>query len=316
MQKQSQQDFLELRINRDFGEIITTYFDFLKQNLKKFVNVFLAYNGIFLIGILIVSYLLVSGFIGLITYQNNRFLPGASDTSEAYIFYFIAGGILYFVLMIILAVLNYSLSSSYLITYELNKGNHFDKKEVWNFLKPKLGSILLFILFLFLIYIGLSIISFVLLIIPFLGMLAYYVVLFYALAWFGVSFTVMLRDNKGVTEAFGEGWNLVAKNFWKSVGVNFVIGLLNGVFIVLILIIPSVIVGIYSFHVVENDVDVSVGIIPTIIYTLGTCALLIVLIFSQCLSQFVNGILYYSLHEKTYNTYTRDKIDQIGSLGE
>ena len=32
--------FLELRINRDFGDILTTYFEFLKQNIKKFTNVF------------------------------------------------------------------------------------------------------------------------------------------------------------------------------------------------------------------------------------------------------------------------------------
>lgn len=59
------QKYIELKINRDFGDMITTYFEFLKQNLKKFTNVFLSYNGIFLIGLLLVSYLLVSGAIGL-----------------------------------------------------------------------------------------------------------------------------------------------------------------------------------------------------------------------------------------------------------
>jgi hypothetical protein len=79
------------------------------------------------------------------------------------------------------------------------------------------------------------------------------------------------------------------------------------------MIIPGVIVGLYTFHVVENNVDVDAGIIPTVIYTLGTCLILIVGVFGQCLSQFVNGILYYSLHEKAYNTNTRSKIAQIGN---
>ena len=65
-----QKKYIELRINRDFGDIITTYFDFFKQNIKKFTNVFVSYNGIFLIGLLIASYLLVSGFIGLIAYDS------------------------------------------------------------------------------------------------------------------------------------------------------------------------------------------------------------------------------------------------------
>jgi len=61
MQTKDQEKYIELRVDRDFGDIISTYFDFFKQNLKKFTNVFLSYNGIFLIGLLIVSYLLVSG---------------------------------------------------------------------------------------------------------------------------------------------------------------------------------------------------------------------------------------------------------------
>ena len=80
----------------------------------------------------------------------------------------------------------------------------------------------------------------------------------------------------------------------------------------IILVIPSILIGIYTFHVVENDVDVSTSIISTIIYTLGLCALLIIMVYAQCLSQFVNGILYYALHEKTYNLNTRSKIEQIG----
>jgi len=316
MQNKPQSNFLELRINRDFGDIITTYFEFLKQNLKKFTNVFLSYNGIFLIGLLVVSYLLVSGFIGMITYQNNRFSGGISNSDETYIAYFIGGGILYVIILLILAVLNYSLAGGYLVQYENYKGNNFDKKDVWNFVKQRLGSVLLFVLMLILIYFGFGLVSFVLLLIPFLGMLAYYVLLFFILAWFGVAFQCLFREQKGVTEALGEGWNLVVKNFWKSVGVNFILGLLNGILLFIMLVIPGVIVGIYSFHVVENDVDITASVVPTIIYTLGTCMMLILFIYNQCLSQFVNGILYYSLHEKTYNTYTRSKIDQIGSLGE
>ncbi len=316
MQDQPQNKFIELKVNRDFGDIITTYFDFLKQNLKKFTTIFLSYNGIFLIGLLIVSYLLVSGFIGMVTYQKNSALGGVSNGDESYIMYLIIGGVLYFIIFLMVALLNYSLAGSYMIKYETLKGNLFDKKEVWDFFKQRLGSIFLYILMLILIYIGVSIVGFILLIIPFLGIFAYYILIFFVLAWFGVSFFAMLQENKGVTEAFGEGWNLVYKNFWKSVGVNFILGLLNGILVLIVMIIPGVLVGIYTFHVVENSVDVGASIIPTIIYTLGTCMFLIVAVYGQCLSQFVNGILYYSLHEKTYNTNTRSKIEQIGNLDQ
>ena len=89
-------------------------------------------------------------------------------------------------------------------------------------------------------------------------------------------------------------------------------GLLLGILLMLALIIPGIIIGVYTFHVIENNVDYSQSIVSTIVYTLGTCFILIIAVYGQCLSQFVNGILYYALHEKTYNENTRASIDQIG----
>ena len=309
--------YIELKINRDFGDMITTYFEFLKQNLKKFTNVFLSYNGIFLIGLLIVSYLLVSGAIGLISSSYDGQGASAGLTmGEKYYIYLIVGGILFFIIFIIVAMLNYSLAAAYMIKYEETKGLLFDKSEVWNFFKQKIGSIFVFIILLIGIYLGVSIVGILLAIIPLVGIFAYYILIFFVLAWFGVSFFCMLQENKDVTEAFGEGWNLVTKSFWKSVGVNFVLGLLNGILFFIVLIVPGIILGLYTFHVVQNDVDVSVSIVPTIVYTLGTCIILITSVYSQCLSQFVNGILYYGLHEKMYNANTRSKIDEIGNPGQ
>ena len=86
--------YIPLRVNREFGDIITTYFDFFKQNIKKFTNVFLSYNGVFLIGLLIASYLLVSGFIGFIAYENSYSFGGTrEELDEKYIIFMVAGGI-------------------------------------------------------------------------------------------------------------------------------------------------------------------------------------------------------------------------------
>jgi len=307
-------NYIPLRINRDFGDIITTYFDFFKQNIKKFTNVFLSYNGIFLIGLLIASYLLVSGFIGFIAYENSYSFGGSrGDLDEKYTIFMIVGGILFFLIFIMVMVLNYSLASAYMISYEDKKGNTFEKKVVWQFIKGQFGSIFVFILLMIPIYIAFIIASFIFAIIPFIGMLAQYILQFFINSWLGVSFYDMLQNKKGVTEGLGEGWNLVTKNFWKSVGVNFVLGLLLGILIFIALIVPGIIIGIYTFHVVENNVDYTTSIVSTIIYTLGTALVLIIALYGQCLSQFANGILYYALHEKTYNIYTRSKIDQIGN---
>ncbi|MEP4948494.1 MAG: hypothetical protein ABJU26_13225, partial [Flavobacteriaceae bacterium] len=282
-----------------------------------FTNVFISYNGIFLIGLLITSYLLVSGFVGLIAAEGGFSGNGlGQDNADTYWVYIISGGVLFFVIFIFVAGLNFSLSTSYLVKYEQSKGLGFDKKEVWNLTKNKFGNTVVFILLLFPIYGVFFVIVLITAFIPLIGLFAQYILQFSLAAWIGVSFFSMLEQDKGVTDAFGEGWKLVSKNFWKSVGVNFILGLLNGLLFFILLIIPGVIIGLYTFHVVQNDVDVTTSVVPTIVYTLGLCLLLILSIYAQCLSQIVNGILFYTLHEKAYNDNTRSKIEQIGQTDQ
>ena len=305
--------YIPLRINRDFGDIITTYFDFFKQNIRKFTHVFLSYNGIFLIGLLIVSYLLVSGFMGVIAYENSGSFGVAREPMDEKYFVLIGvGGILFVLILLAVAVLNYGLASSYMISYEELQSNAFDKKIVWNRIQQQFGNILLFILMLVPVYLLFLIVAVIFAFIPLVGLFVQYVLQYFLAAWLGVSFYDMLQNKKGVMESLGEGWNLVTGNFWKSVGVNFILGLLIGILMLVTFTIPGVIIGVYTFHVVQNNVDYLNSIVAIIVYTLGTCAVLIIMVYGQCLSQFVNGILYYALHEKTYNINTRKKIDQIG----
>ncbi|MEO1484615.1 MAG: hypothetical protein AAFU57_02635 [Bacteroidota bacterium] len=304
--------YFELRINRDFGEILSVYFDFLKQNIKRFTNIFLNYNGIFIVGLLVTSYLMVSGFVGLIASENN-YLPGnTAPDFDNYLLYVGAGAMLFFFIFLIAASLNFSISSAYMIQYELKKGEPIDKKEVWNLVKARGGSIIGFILLLIPIYLVFMVAVVIFAFIPLLGLIAQYIIQFFLAAWIGVSFYSMLSENKGVVDAFQEGWTLVKKSFWKSVGVNFVLGILNGLLFFIILLIPGVIVGIYTFHVVDSNIDVTESIVSMIVYTLALCILLVLSAYAQCLSQFVNGILFYALHEKEYNVNTRSKIEEIG----
>nr|WP_298997762.1 hypothetical protein [uncultured Allomuricauda sp.] len=304
--------YLELRINRDFGDILSVYFDFLKQNIKTFTNVFLRYNGIFIIGLLITSYLLVSGFVGLIAADGLYGNGSGTVSEEDYLVYLFSGMGVFFLIFLVVAALNFSISSAYLVKYDEVKGNHFDKKEVWNLFKDRLGSILLFIVILVPIYLVFIVVVLITAFIPLAGIFIQYVLQFFLAAWVGVSFFCMLTEKKGVMDAFGEGWSLVINNFWKSIGVNFILGLLNGLLFFIIMVIPGVIIGIYTFHVVENNVDVTGSVISMVIYTLALCLVLVASVYAQCLSQFVNGILYYALHEKTYNVNTRSKIEEIG----
>lgn len=306
------EDYIELKQRRDLGDIINTYFDFLKQNSKSFTNIFISYNGILLLVLLGVSYLLVTGFIGLYSLENGF---GNSTENENYI-YLGAGGVLFLCSFLVVGALNYSLASSYIINYDTEKQVVQDKRNVWLFVKNNVGKIIVFILFLALIYFAFMIVTIILAFIPLLGMLAQYGIQFTITGWLGLSFMVLLKENKSVTDAFGEGWQLLMSNFWKCVLVNFIMGILLGIIILLMFVVPGVISGLYTYHAVSTEANIAASAMSKIIYTISLFLALVIFSYSHALTQFVNGILYFSLHEEKYNTFTRDKINQIGASEE
>jgi hypothetical protein len=299
-----QQQKIELRQSRDLGDLITIYFDFLKLNFKNFTSIFITYNGLFILAFLLISYMLVTGFMGM---------ASSSPDNQTDTFLIGAGVVLFFIVFIIVSALNYSLASAYAIQYVNTPAEEpVEKTTVWKRITNNIGSIIAFILFLMLIYTVFMILSIILAFIPILGTLVQYVISFGISSWFGISFMVMLQEKKGVIDSFYEGWDLVKNNFWTCVGTNLVIGLLVGVLILLILTIPGILIGIYTFHAVQTDFEIVQSVPAKIIYTLGLTFFLLALAFSQALSQFINSILYFSLHEKTYNQLTRAKIEEIG----
>ncbi|MGO3184033.1 MAG: hypothetical protein ACTIJ9_14500 [Aequorivita sp.] len=304
-----QKKYIPLKRQRDVGEMITTYFDFLKKNFKPFLNIFISYNGLFILGFLGVSYLLVTGFIGAFVATPTF---GISNDTTSYQIYFGAGLVGFFILFIITAVLNYSLAAVYMIQYEQNKGAKVEKINVWKVVRQNLGKIILFIILLMLMYLVIMIVGAVISFIPVLGTFAYYILILAYTSWMGLSFMSMINDNKEVTEAFGEGWNLLKKYFWKSVLSNLVIGMLLGILMMVVLMIPGVLIGVYAFHSLDTGVDLANSPMANVVWTLALSLVLILYTINQSLAQFVNGILYYSLHEETYNEATRERIDKIG----
>ena len=306
-----QNDHIELKQRRDLGDTINIYFDFFKKNLKPFLNIFISYNGIFIIGFLGVSYLLVTGFVGL--FQESQFgaTSGAEEMESA--LYLGMGGLGFVLLFLVTAILNYSLAASYMIIYEKNESPTVEKKKVWALISNNLGKIIVFILLLIVIYIGVFVAGLIISIIPFVGTIVYYILMLGFTAWMGFSFMAMLYENREVTDALSEGFRLIKAHFWKSILVNLVIGLLLGLLMLIVLMIPGVLIGVYAFHSIENGVDLANSAFAKVIWTLATTVLLILYSFNQSLAQFINGILYFSLHEETYNQNTRSRIDQIGA---
>lgn len=301
------ENYIELRTRSTFGDIINTYFLFLKQNFKAYTNLYLRYNAISIILTLVSSYLLVTGFMGLAS-RDFRFGMGNNIATDNY---FIAGVIILALIVFVTSLINYSFSSAYVAQYVNNNGV-IESKNIWKSILKNLGTIIVFILIGGLLYLVYIMISAVLAFIPLLGMLIQYGLSFSMTAIFGLTFMSIFSTNKGFSEALSEGFSFTFSNFWRIVLFGLVIGILNLMISMLIISIPSVIIGIYVYFSVESNVDIATSTFSTLVFTLGFAAFLLSFIYTQALSQLSYGILYYNLYEVKYNVFLQKKIDQIG----
>jgi uncharacterized protein involved in cysteine biosynthesis len=307
------QQYIEPRLRRDFGGIITAYFKFLKLNMAGIFRSFIAYNGIFIALFLVTSYMLVIGFTDMVAYQMS-IISGASGqdsfTSAAMVGF---GMMLFLVIFLIASMFNYGLSSSYMSIYENQKINNIDRKLVWRKTVKILAGLILFALAAILLYIGYFIVQLILAFIPIIGTIASLIIGFAFNAVLSMSiFSYVHNKDKNVFDAIGEGFSLIFVNIWRAIGVNFVLGLLIQFGLYAVAIAPAVVTGIVIYHSVEESGGITESILSQFMLVISLSLLCVLAMFSQVLSQTVNSFLYFNLHETKYNTYLQSRISRLG----
>ena len=299
--------YIEFRNRNAFGDIINSYFLFLKYNFKKYTALYLRYNALSIILLITASYLLVTGFMGLVS-RDFRF--GMNNDGEHTI-YLIVGAIVLVLILFITALINYSFSSAYLANY-VNYEGEFESKTVWQKIRTNLGTILIFIVLGAGLYFGYLIVSIIFAFIPIIGMLIQYGLSFLLTAFFGLSFMSIFSTDKNISEALSEGWSFTFSSLGKVILYGLVIGILNLMITMLIISIPGFIIAIYVYFSIESHVDLITSVFANVVFTLGFAMFILAFIYSQALSQVAYGVLYYNIYEETNNEFLRSKIDQIG----
>jgi hypothetical protein len=299
--------YIEFRNRNAFGDIINSYFLFLKYNFKKYTSLYLRYNALSIILLITASYLLVTGFMGL---ASRDFRFGMNNDGEHTI-YLIVGAIVLVLILFITALINYSFSSAYVANY-VNYEGEFDSKNIWQKIRTNLGTILIFIVLGAGLYFGYLIISIIFAFIPIIGMLIQYGLSFLLTAFFGLSFMSIFSTDKNISEALSEGWTFTFSSLGKVILYGLVIGILNLMITMLIISIPGFIIAIYVYFSIESHVDLITSVFANVVFTLGFAMFLLAFIYSQALSQVAYAVLYYNIYEETNNEFLRRKIDQIG----
>jgi hypothetical protein len=308
-------NYIEPRLRRDFGGIITAFLNFMKANIRGLINVFIGYNGIFFILFLISVYFLVTGFVEFLIANTAAFVegPGSREANASLTMGF---SILFLILLIGLAsIFNYAISSSYVSLYEQRKENNLAKRSVWQVAKKAFWGIVgiaICAVFMYFIYV---VIQIVLAFIPILGMLLSLVIALAFNAWISLTiFSYVHNDDHNVFDAFGEAWQLLFSGFWKTLGVNFVLGSLVQICILSLQIVPAIIMGVIAFHAIEDTGSFTDSTLSHILLIVFLTIFCITLMFVQMISQIINGFLYFNLHEFKNNEYLRSRITQIGAI--
>ena len=237
-----------------------------------------------------------------------RFGMGGNVSSDNY---FLAGAIILILVVFITSLINYSFSSAYVADY-VNHEGQVESKRIWQNITSNIGSIVLFIIIGILILIAYSIVSVIIAFIPLLGFFGRIGLNAILTAVFGITFMSIFSSKKGIGEAFSEGFDFTFSKFWRIVLYGIVIGILNFVISSLLILIPSVLMGIGTYFSVDSGIDIQTSTTATLFFTLWFAIVLLVFIYTQGLTQLSYGILYYNLYEVKHNAFLQEKIDQIG----
>lgn len=298
--------FIELRMPRDIGELIDVFLQFIKENFRIYLPIFIRYNGLFILGFLITSYLMVSGLWGEF-FSNSSLTVINADT------HLIFGILIFMLLAILTSIYNYSLAAAFMHEYVKSNGKEINRKEVFLTLRKNLWKAVLFVILMTLLYFLVTFIGILAALIPIIGTLIYYFIFLGFSAGTGMAFMHLFQKEKKVRKSYSVGFDLITFKFWKSILVNLVLTFLLGVMMMAVLTIPTILLTTYSFLIVDNFGD---SVISMILSVLGLTVFMIAYALYQSFSQFLNGILYFSVYEEYTNEAARERIFEIGIENE
>jgi len=216
---------IELSKTRDFGEIISDSFLFIRENFKPLLKCFFIFCGFFMLATLVVSYLQQTKMFS--TINNVAVDANSFDTNQGPFGAFSKlFGIEYF-LLIFFGLLNLTAIMvtvlSYMAVYKTKGNIPPTPEEVWGYIKyfffKVFGSMLLIII---MITVGT-----VCCIIP--GMWLYPIL--------SLVFPIMIIENASFGYAFSQSFRLIKDNWWATFGALFVIGVIVYI-LVLIVVLP------------------------------------------------------------------------------
>lgn len=313
----------ELYKKRDLSANFSDTIAFFKTFGKHYFKNYFVINGIFLMVLVVLIYLISKVYMelifsGIVNNQNNsNYLMAYFDNNMVLI---AVGFIITFLLIVILSMLNISFPVIYFKLFEKTNGDTFSTQEIISGLKSTIGKMIIFLLGSIFILLPLAIIVFGILVVLcmiLIGIPLLFIVGPAFISWISLSYYEYILKDVGYFTALSNGFNLVKQQFWTTVGTTFLMMILIQIIQGFITMIPYVISMIWMFTSTKNLQETN-----SQTETLSTMGILIavIMVFSVLLSYIFNnfilvnqGLIYFGLQEENENHTTKSQIDLIGT---
>lgn len=311
-------EIIKLQRARDYSRKVNATFEFIKQNFKGLVKSLVYISGP---SILVVSILIGSVFSDFFSVV----LAGVTDPErmENYMMSasFWAQIALIVIFLVVGAVMTISAINNYILLYDEKKTNQIQVKDVWDRVRSTFwmyfGTVFGFYLLMIVVFIFLAVIIAALSAVSTfaggIGMILFYVAIFYIVVTFSMVFFIRAYEKKGFFEAVARSFFLVRGKWWST------FGLLMTVFFVMYTISMLFILPFYILLVVNMVHSVQENSTPSFSETTQWVMVVVISIYYS-LSLLLNSLPNIAIAFQYFNLVeikeSRGLISEIETIGQ
>ena len=303
--------------NRDFGDYISDTFGFFRQTGKHFMKIYFTINGIPLMIMMVLSYFLFKVYFDILkTGMSGQDSSGFENSMSDSFPFIVVLAIFFFLFLIFMSMLNYTVPVIYLDLYDKKKGNNFSVGDVVSALKSNFGKMLIFFIASLFVITPILIIVFILLFLLVFIIIGIPLLLFAiptVFSWIALSYYEYINFDKGYFEALSDGFSKMKSQYFPIVGSLMLIYIIIQVTMTVFTMIPYAIGMISMFTSLEQNPGSTDGLATFGI--MMSIVMVITILMSYILNNLMlinQGLAHYSRRENDENIMAQDSIDLIG----
>ncbi len=304
---------------RDFGDYVSDSFQFFRITGKHYLKNYFTICGVLLLFLVVLLYFLFQVYFdfamnfGQIN-NNGDFIRNYMETNFVII---VVGGVLMFLLIVLLSMLSYSIPVIYMDLYAKNHGASFDSKEILAKFKAQFGRVFIFFLGLIFVVTPLLVVVFALLVLLcfiLIGIPLLFFAIPTAFSWIALSFYEYLNNGKGFFPSLSTGFKYLTNQYFPNVGSLMIMYLIVQIAMSVFTIFPYAFGMASIITSTQNNAATSESMSGVKI--MFTIIMVVSILMSYVLNNLLlvnQGLVYYSRKESDENISSQHSIDLIGS---